>query len=59
MNYISDSELRKILDDKWKEYRNIHENSEDKNNQKFARKVMIVVRDVEREVSKFFDRKKM
>ena len=59
MNYISDSELRKILDDKWKEYRNIHENSEDKNNQKFARKGMIVVRDVEREVSKFFDRKKM
>ena len=59
MNYISDLELRKILDDKWKEYKNIHENSDNKNDQKFARKGMIVVKDVQREVSEFIDRKRI
>ena len=49
-NCLSTSELRNVLDNKWKEYKNIYENGHTLKERNAAHKGMMVVRSVEKEL---------
>ena len=56
-NYLSISEIRKTLDNKGKEYRNIHNNGYTELEKNSALKGMAVVRSIEKELVDRAERK--
>jgi hypothetical protein len=58
MTYISKLDLEKILDDKWKEYRNRYEHG-DEHGKVFSKHAMLTVKGVGKDIKEHFSKKRL